>query len=107
MTLINGFINASVIFVSLVFVDKIGRKTLLLAGAGIQLAGLLAMGRIGTIHSPTVAEKTAIVAMLSVFSFGFAIGWAPLAYVVTTELPALHLRDQSQRVASLVNVVTA
>ncbi|TVY82030.1 Hexose transporter HXT13 [Lachnellula suecica] len=107
MTLINGGINSLAIVFSLLSVDKIGRKTLLLAGAIIQLIGLLAMGGVGTIGHPTISDKTAIVALLSVFSFGFSLGWAPLTYVVTTELPALHLRDQSQRVASLVNVVTA
>lgn len=107
MTLINGAVNAFAVFLSLISVDRIGRKSLLLAGAAIQLAALVAMGSVGTVHAPTRSEKTAIVALLSVFSFGFSIGWAPLTYVVTTELPALYLRDQSQRVASLVNVVTA
>jgi len=67
----------------------------------------MTMGALGTIASPSTTVKSAIVAMLSVFLSGFAIGWAPLTYVVTTELPSLHLRDQSQRVASLVNVATA
>jgi SP family sugar:H+ symporter-like MFS transporter len=65
------------------------------------------MGGLGTIVNPSVAVKTAIVAMVTVFSVGFSLGWAPLTYVVTTELPALHLRDQTQRIASLVNVATA
>lgn len=65
------------------------------------------MGALGTVNKPTIEVRTAIVAMLSIFAFGFSLGWAPLTYVVTTELPSLHLRDQSQRVASLVNVVTA
>jgi SP family sugar:H+ symporter-like MFS transporter len=65
------------------------------------------MGGLGTTVNPSVAVKTAIVAMVTVFSVGFSLGWAPLTYVVTTELPALHLRDQTQRIASLVNVATA
>lgn len=82
-------------------------RPLLLAGALVQLGGLLTMGSLGTIKNPTFEVKTGIVAMISVFSFGFGLGWAPLAYVVTTEMPSLHLRDQSQRIASLVNVAIA
>lgn len=67
----------------------------------------MTMGGLGTASSPSFEVKTGIVAMISVFAFGFSLGWAPLTYVVTTELPSLHLRDQSQRIASLVNVVTA
>lgn len=65
------------------------------------------MGGIGTVAEPTIAMKKAIVAMFSLFAFGFSLGWGPLTYVVTTEMPSLHLRDQSQRVASLVNIATA
>lgn len=107
MTLINGAVNCFGLALSLGFVDKVGRRPLLLAGAGVQLAGLLAMGSLGTVVNPSAAVKTAIVAMLSIFAFGFALGWGPLTYVVTTEIPSLRLRDQSQRVASLVNIVTA
>lgn len=65
------------------------------------------MGSLGTVANPVLAIRTAIVAMLSIFAFGFSLGWGPLAYVVTTEMPSLHLRDQSQRIGSLVNIVTA
>lgn len=65
------------------------------------------MGFLGTIHNASFQVKSGIVATLVIFGFGFSLGWAPLTYVVTTELPALQLRDQSQRVASLINVLTA
>lgn len=43
--------------------------------------------------------------MLTLFSTGFVFAWAPLTYVITTELPGLRLRDPSQRTASVVNVI--
>ncbi|RDW85206.1 putative sugar transporter-1 [Coleophoma cylindrospora] len=107
MTLINSSVNAISTMVNMSIVDRVGRKPLLLTGAAIQVAGLFTMGGLGTVANPTLAMKNAIVAMLSVFLVGFSIGWAPLTYVITTELPALHLRDQTQQVASLVNVATS
>ena len=44
--------------------------------------------------------------MLSVFAAAFLYSWGPLNYVVTTELPALRLRDRSQRVAATTNIIT-
>lgn len=44
--------------------------------------------------------------MLTLFGSGFTFAFAPLNYVVTTEIPALRLRDASQRTASIVNVGT-
>lgn len=75
-------------------------------GAVWMFAAIVTMGSLGTIQDPSDTVRTAIVAMLTVFAAGFVFAWAPLTYVVTTEVPALRLRDASQRTASLVNVVT-
>lgn len=80
-------------------------RPLLLVGAVVQTAALMTMGALG-VHTPNYTEKSAIVAMLSLFMVGFNIGWAALTYVVTTEIPALRLRDNSQRIASVANVLT-
>ncbi|KAK1479981.1 sugar transporter [Colletotrichum cuscutae] len=50
------------------------------------------------------ANKSGMVGMLLLFGAGFGLGWGPLTYVVVTEVPALRLRDRSQRVSSLVNI---
>lgn len=72
----------------------------------IQVSAIMTMGGLGTIAKPTTAHKNAIVAMLTIFISGFVVGWAPITYVVTTEVPSLRLRDASQRTASIVNVAT-
>lgn len=66
---------------------------------------ILIVGSLGTIHSPSYTVRTCIVAFDILFGLGFIFAWAPLTYVVTTELPALRLRDPSQRLASVVNVL--
>lgn len=71
-----------------------------------MFCAIATMGSLGTVSDPSFAVKTSIVAMLTVFAAGFVFSWAPLNYVVTTEIPALRLRDASQRTASIVNVVT-
>lgn len=76
-------------------------------GATWMFAAIITMGSLGTVSNPTFAHKTGIVSMLTVFAAGFVFAWAPLNYVVTTEIPALRLRDASQRTASIVNVVTS
>ena len=42
--------------------------------------------------------------MLAVMTVGFGVGWAPLTYVVTSELPAIKLRDHTLRLGFFVNV---
>ncbi|KAK9859455.1 Sugar/inositol transporter [Penicillium brevicompactum] len=102
---INGFIGLCVISVCLYLNDRVGRRPLLLTGAIVQSVALLVMGGLG-VHTPSYSEKSAVAAMLSLFTVGFNIGWAALTYVVTTEIPTLRLRDNSQRIASVMNVLT-
>lgn len=72
-----------------------------------QFAAIVTMGSLGTMADPSFGVKTGIVSMLTVFAAGYVFAWALLNYVVTTEVPALRLRDASQRTASMVNVVTS
>ncbi|KAJ5616896.1 hypothetical protein N7537_002010 [Penicillium hordei] len=102
---INGFIGLVIVLLCLYLNDRVGRRPLLLIGAAIQATSLLIMGGLG-VHTPSYSQKSAIVAMLSLFTVGFNVGWAALTYVVTTEIPTLRLRDNSQRIASVANVLT-
>lgn len=79
---------------------------MLLGGSLIQIGALFAMGGLGLQSPASYSHKSGEVAMLMVFGAGFSYGWGPLTYVVTTELPALRLRDRSQRVASIMNILT-
>ncbi|CAH0022149.1 unnamed protein product [Clonostachys rhizophaga] len=106
MTLINSIVNLVTAFVGLYLVDRHGRRPLLFIGSAWMFCAIATMGSLGTVPSPSFVVKTAIVSMLTVFAAGFVFSWAPLNYVITTEVPALRLRDASQRTASIVNVVT-
>ncbi|KAL8282209.1 hypothetical protein RB597_009758 [Gaeumannomyces tritici] len=106
MSVINAIVNLCVAFVGLYLVDRYGRRPLLMISAFWMFSAIVTMGGLGTAPNPSPAVKTAIVSMLTVFAAGFVFAWAPLTYVVTTELPALRLRDASQRTASIVNVGT-
>ncbi|TQN69344.1 Major facilitator-type transporter ecdD [Colletotrichum shisoi] len=105
MTIINAIVNLCMVLVGLYLNDRVGRRPLLLIGAVWQFAAIVTMGSLGTVLDPSFAVKTSIVAMLTVFAAGYVFAWAPLNYVVTTEIPALRLRDASQRTASMVNVL--
>ncbi|GKT63019.1 sugar transporter [Colletotrichum tofieldiae] len=105
MTIINAIVNLCMVFLGLYLNDRVGRRPLLIIGAIWQFVAIVTMGSLGTVADPSFAVKTSIVAMLTVFAAGYVFAWAPLNYVVTTEIPALRLRDASQRTASMVNVL--
>jgi hypothetical protein len=77
---------------------------MLLSSAFAQALVHYIMGGLGLQKPVSYGHKSGEVAMLLFFSVAFLWAWGPLTYVVTTELPALRLRDRSQRVASIVNI---
>lgn len=80
-----------------------GRQLLMLS-SGIMLSGLLCMAGLG-VNQPASEQRTkGIIAMIIVFGVGFATGWGPLTYVVSTEVTSLRLRDLTTRLGFTVNV---
>lgn len=105
-SLMSSCINTISCLAAIYITDKVGRRPLLMLGSVLQVVWLFVMGGVGTVASPTTAQKQAIVAATALSSASLCFSWDPINYIVTTELPATRLRDKTQRVASLVNILT-
>lgn len=73
--------------------------------SGLLMAVLFTMGGLGVVSPVSNARKTGIVAIMAIYNFGFGAGWGPLPYVLSTEIPALRLRDYTSRIGFGVNVL--
>ncbi|KAF4448421.1 sugar transporter, partial [Fusarium albosuccineum] len=104
MTVINQLVNLSGVVVSMSLVDRIGRRPLLLLGSLIQLSSLYTMAGLG-VGETSAPIRVGIVAMLTVFGFGFSVGWAPVSHILSAEIPPTRLRDMTYRTASAVNIL--
>lgn len=71
----------------------------------VMTSAMMVMGGLGIGSPVSTARKNGIISMMAVFPLGFAMGWAPLTYVVVTEISALRLRDVTSRVGFTVNVI--
>ncbi|KAH8799475.1 general substrate transporter [Xylogone sp. PMI_703] len=105
MTVINQVINTVAVIVAMTLLDRLGRRPLLMFGGTIQAVALFAMGGLGTPSTITRSMKLGVVSLLSVFNFGFYVGWAPTSHVISSEIPTLRLRDKTYRVASVINIL--
>ncbi|UQC85499.1 sugar transporter [Colletotrichum lupini] len=104
VTLGSSALTTGLIITCLFLTDRVGRRKILLVGAAVQTVALYTMAGLGVPRPVPNANKSGMVGMLLLFGAGFGLGWGPLTYVVVTEVPALRLRDRSQRVSSLVNI---
>ncbi len=105
-SIMSSCINFFSCLVGILITDKIGRRPILMVGSVLQIVWLFTMGGVGTVASPTYAQKQLIVGATALSSASLCFSWDPLNYIVTTEAPASRLRDKTQRVASGVNVLT-
>ena len=104
--IMSSCLNFFCCLVAISITDKIGRRPLLMIGSFLQVIWLFTMGGIGTISSPSLAQKHVIVGATALSSVSLCFSWDPINYIITTELPASRLRDKTQRVASIVNIFT-
>ncbi|KXH68696.1 sugar transporter [Colletotrichum salicis] len=124
VTLGSSALTTGLIMTCLFLTDRVGRRKILLVGAAVQTVALYTMAGLGVPRPVPNANKLGTVGMLllckeehqthtydeytvltlTTIGAGFGLGWGPLTYVVVTEVPALRLRDRSQRVSSLVNI---
>ncbi|KAB5552625.1 hypothetical protein DKX38_009936 [Salix brachista] len=107
VNVIMGSAKTSFALLSALFLDRFGRRPLLLlgsAGMGLSLA-VLAMGSMFLEHSsskPLWAIVLSVVAVCGVVSF-FSIGLGPITWVYSSEIFPLRLRAQGSSLAISVN----
>ncbi|KAI3711617.1 hypothetical protein L1987_70156 [Smallanthus sonchifolius] len=107
VTIIMGLSKTFFVLVSAFYLDKFGRRPLLLLGSismAISLAGLGLGSRFleHSSHKPTWAIALCVVAVCADVSF-FSIGLGPITWVYTSEIYPMRLRAQGSSLAVSVN----
>lgn len=111
VTIIMGIAKTSFVLVSALFLDRFGRRPLLLLGTigmAISLAGLGLGSRFleASDHKPVWAIALCVVAVCADVSF-FSIGLGPITWVYSSEIFPMRLRAQGSSLAVSVNRVVS
>src|SRR6201996_8685491 len=81
-TMVVGAANVVFTIVAIVTVDRLGRKPLLVAGALVMAAAMIALGCLFNAKAVGLGALVAVVAYIA----GFAFSWGPVAWVVLSEM---------------------
>ncbi|KAL4893114.1 general substrate transporter [Aspergillus ambiguus] len=103
-TLMGSVIGSFVMITILLFSDRVGRRNLLMFSSIIMTCALLAMAGLGVREPVIVPRMGGIIALIVIFTAGFASGWGPLTYVAVTEVVSPRLRDHTSRLGFSINV---
>jgi sugar porter (SP) family MFS transporter len=108
---ITGLVNMFATIVSIVSVDRLGRRALFLQG-GTQMfisqivVGTLIALQFGTAGVGEMSRSNAMLLVLFICLYvaGFAWSWGPLGWLVPSEVFSLEIRSAGQSIAVCVNM---
>lgn len=110
-TIAVGFVKTLFILVATFFLDRVGRRRLLLSSVGGMIGSLVSLGTCLTIidHSSSKLMWAIVLCILSTLSYVafFSIGMGPITWVYSSEIFPLRLRAQGCAAGVLVNRVTS
>jgi MFS family permease len=93
-----GLVNFVATFAAILFVDKAGRKPLLLIGNAVQVVGLVSVGLIfaRNPHSP------ALLWFVLLYIAAFAMAMGPVPWIVCSEIFPAKLRGRAMSIAAFL-----
>lgn len=92
-TAIVGAVNVLSTFIAIAFVDRIGRRPILIASFLIMAVSMAAVGILLSAGVPAGGSRDLVVVLLLIFIVGFAMGAGPLIWVLCAEIQPLKGRD--------------
>ncbi|KAI3984646.1 hypothetical protein MKX01_004009 [Papaver californicum] len=112
-SVITGLVNLVATFVAIILVDKVGRRALFLEG-GCQMTIFqvviailiwIKFGIDGSMATISLGYGLFVVICICAFVAGFAWSWAPLAWLVPSEIFPLEIRSAAQAIVVSVNML--
>lgn len=92
-TAVVGATNVLATFIAIAFVDRWGRKPILITSFVIMAIGMALVGTLLGIGVHGATMQTVVAGMLLVFIVGFAMGAGPLVWILCAEVQPLQGRD--------------
>lgn len=101
----NGAVNVAMTIVAIRLLDRVGRRTLLLAGTSGMAVGLVAIAVTFLVGGDSLRGATAGVAIaaLLVYTGSFAIGLGPVFWLLISEIYPANIRASAMSVATIAN----
>jgi MFS transporter, SP family, sugar:H+ symporter len=106
LNVVNNALFILIVGASMLLIDRLGRRPILLTGSFLQAASMLIIGGFATMTVIPISYRAGMSAMLTIFYGGFCFGWAPIYHIITSEIPNSRMRDMTYTVASVCTVVT-
>ncbi|XP_051138379.1 hexose carrier protein HEX6-like [Andrographis paniculata] len=108
-TLVIGLIGCLFTLLSVVLVDRVGRRPLFHVGGVQMFVSLIMIGammatKLGDHGAMGKGYAMSILVLICIYILGFGLSWGPLGWVVTSEIFPMEIRSAAQSIVVAVNL---
>ncbi|KAK9728200.1 hypothetical protein K7432_001255 [Basidiobolus ranarum] len=106
-TAINGAVNVPTTIPAVIYVDRLGRRPLLLAGTALMALAMILVGALIAIFAPQNYDDKlagfAIIALIYIFVAFFACTWGPIGWIYPSEIYSTRVRAKCMSITTASN----
>lgn len=103
VSLVTNVVNVVSTIPGMFLVETLGRRRLLMIGAGGMAVCQLIVASVGTAMPNSYAANMVLIVFVCIYLFFFAASWGPVAWVVTSEIYPLKVRAKSMSISTASN----
>ncbi|EPE24459.1 MFS general substrate transporter [Glarea lozoyensis ATCC 20868] len=103
IALITNIVNVASTVPGMILVESIGRRRLLMIGAGGMALCQLVVGTVGSIEAAQTSAHIILIVFVCFYIFFFASSWGPVVWVVTSEIYPLKVRAKAMSLSTASN----
>lgn len=105
---VTGAVGICTTFLSMVIVDKVGRRVLLIQGGICMLAMQIVVGsivgaKLGDQGGLSKGYAFAVLLLICTYVAGFGLSWGPLGWLIPSEIFPMEIRSAGQSITVAVN----
>lgn len=107
-SVMTGAVGIVTTFVSMMIVDRAGRRFLLLMGGGVMfvsqmIVGVIMAAKLGDHGGLSKGYADSVLVLIGVYCAGFGVSWGPLGWLIPSEIFPLEIRSAGQGISVSVN----
>ncbi|KAJ5624770.1 hypothetical protein N7510_001079 [Penicillium lagena] len=106
LSVIQTVISVVCSVITLLFVDQVGRRMIILTGGTAMGFFLLLVGGMGTLKNPGPNAKRTMVASLMMYGASYALSWATVSYIILGEVANSRVKEKTSDLAVSISVLT-
>jgi sugar porter (SP) family MFS transporter len=103
ISLVTNIVNIVSTVPGMFLVESLGRRRLLMIGAGGMAVSQLLVASVGTALPNNNAANIVLIVFVCIYLFFFAASWGPVVWVVTSEIYPLKVRAKSMSISTASN----